>query len=192
MKLERTQRYKLHLTDNTYSVVGPNGEAHFTAPATERFPKLYVASRRGTPVYVGIRSQSMATRVHFGLRASGAHGYHGYRMRGGGNFDLDIWYLDDAPPAKAAAELECIEAEVVYFTRKTLNQWPEFQTEIHFHTHHNSFTAMQQSGYFSTLTATPNPPLSRRRASTVTETAVLGGSEASRYAAKGRITCSEP
>jgi hypothetical protein len=106
------------------------------APATQRFPKLYIASRKGVPIYVGITSQSMATRLRIGLRATGQHGYHGYRWRGQRNLDLDIWYLDDAPADAARSELECIEAEVVFLTRQRFRQWPEFQTEIHFHASH--------------------------------------------------------
>jgi hypothetical protein len=133
VKLERTQRYRLEAGTDSCSVVAPNGSHHFVAPATQRIPKLYIASRNGAPIYVGITSQSMATRLRFGFRANGKHGYHGYRWRGQSDLDLDIWYLDDVPPATAAAELECIEAEVVFLTRQTFNQWPEFQTEIHFH-----------------------------------------------------------
>ncbi len=133
MKIERTQRYKLNLAGDTYSVRGSNAESKFIAPATQHFPKLYIASRRGIPVYVGITSQGMAARLRLGLRARGEHGYHGYAMRGQGTFYLDIWYLDDAPAQEAASELECIEAEVVYLCRRDFNQWPEFQTEIHFH-----------------------------------------------------------
>jgi hypothetical protein len=133
MKLERTQRYGLHADARSCSVVAPNGQPHFVAPATQRFPKLYIASRKGVPIYVGITSQSMSARLRSGLRASGEHGYHGYRWRGQRDLDLDIWYLDDAPPDRAAKELECIEAEVVFLTRQKFSQWPEFQTEIHFH-----------------------------------------------------------
>jgi hypothetical protein len=75
----------------------------------------------------------MANRLRFGLRADGKGGYYGYPWRGQTDLDLDIWYLDDAPPTKAAKELECIEAEVVFLTRQKLDQWPKFQTEIHFH-----------------------------------------------------------
>jgi hypothetical protein len=133
MKLERTQRYRLHAGTSSCSVVAPRGECHFVAPATQRFPKLYIASRKGIPIYVGITSQSMATRLRMGLHATGQHGYHGYRWRGQRDLDLDIWYLDDAPADTARTELECIEAELVFLTRQRFSQWPEFQTEIHFH-----------------------------------------------------------
>lgn len=75
----------------------------------------------------------MAARLSFGLRANGKGGYYGYAWRGQTELDLDIWYLDDVPSAKATHELECVEAEVVFLTRQELDQWPEFQTEIHFH-----------------------------------------------------------
>jgi hypothetical protein len=133
MELERTERYKLHLGTDSYSVVGPKAQVTFVAPATLRLPKLYVASRHGVPIYVGITSQSMAARLRSGLKANGNHGYHGYRMRGQRDLDLDLWYLDGANPQAARNELECIEAEVVYLSRQRFEQWPEFQTEIHFH-----------------------------------------------------------
>jgi hypothetical protein len=56
-----------------------------------------------------------------------------YRWHQQRDLDLDIWYLDDAPANTARTELECIEAEVVFLTRQRFRQWPEFQTEIHFH-----------------------------------------------------------
>jgi len=133
MKLERTDRYRLHAGSSSCSVVAPGGACHFVAPATHRIPKLYIASRKGVPIYIGITSQPMSARLRMGLRADGQHGYHGYRWRGQRDLDLDIWYLDDAPAGTAARELECIEAEVVFLTRQRFDQWPEFQTEIHFH-----------------------------------------------------------
>ena len=44
---------------------------------------------------------------------------------------LHIWYLDgeDTKPA----DLETIEAEVVFLYRQESGQWPQEQTEIHFH-----------------------------------------------------------
>ncbi len=47
--------------------------------------------------------------------------------------DLDIWCLFGASSNSAATELECVEAEVVFLARQKFKQWPEFQTEIHFH-----------------------------------------------------------
>lgn len=133
MTLKRTQRYQLRLASGGYSVVAPDGAPHFVAPATQAIPKLYVASRGRILIYIGITRQSMATRLRNGLQANGQHGYYGYRWRDQPNLNLDIWYLDNAPEERAAAELECIEAEVVFLARQRFGQWPEFQTEIHFH-----------------------------------------------------------
>jgi hypothetical protein len=47
------------------------------------------------------------------------------------NLNLDIWYLegDDIK----GTDLETIEAEVVFLYRQESGQWPQAQTEIHFH-----------------------------------------------------------
>jgi hypothetical protein len=118
---------------DSYKVLGPDDVPHFTAPATKDVPKLYVVSRSGILGYVGITSQSMATRLRSGLQASGKHGYHGYRWRNERGLDLDIWCLAGASSKRASDELECVEAEVVFLARQTFDRWPEFQTEIHFH-----------------------------------------------------------
>jgi len=133
MKLEHAQRYRLYTHNDSCSVLGLDDVRHFTAPATMHVPKLYVVSRNGIPVYVGITSQSMATRLRLGFQADGKHGYHGYRWRNQRRLTLDVWRLAGASPKRALAELECIEAEVVFLTRTKFDQWPEFQTEIHFH-----------------------------------------------------------
>ena len=133
MKLEHAQRYRLEALKDSCSVLGPDDERHFTAPATKKIPKLYVISRNGIPGYVGITSQPMATRLRSGLQADGKHGYHGYRWRNQQKLALDIWCLAGVASDRASMELESIEAEVVFLARKEFDQWPEFQTEIHFH-----------------------------------------------------------
>ncbi len=134
MKLERTHRYCLDAGNDNCLVVGPDGEEHFVAPATQRIPKLYIVSRQSEliPVYVGITAQPMAARLRLGLQADGQHGYHGYQWRGQPGLFLDIWCLKGANREEFTVELECIEAEVVFLVRKKYGQWPEFQTEIHF------------------------------------------------------------
>ncbi len=133
MKLEHAQRYRLDTRADSYTVSGADDVRHFTAPATKHVPKLYIVSRHGIPGYVGITSQSMATRLRFGLKADGQHGYHGYRWRNQRGLALDIWCLAGASSKRASGELECVEAEVVFLVRQTFDRWPEFQTEIHFH-----------------------------------------------------------
>lgn len=133
MRLEHVQQYEVKPRGNTYTVVGKDNVEHFVAPVTKRGPKLYVVSRRGTPVYVGITFQSMATRLNFGFRAAGQGGYYGYRWKKQRDLKLDIWLLKGVPHKRARGELETVEAEVVFAIRQTFSQWPQFQTEIHFH-----------------------------------------------------------
>ena len=121
------------ITDRSATVRAPDGTPHFVAPATAKgVPKLYVASKEGVLLYVGATNQSMSVRLRGGLTANGAHGYHGYSWgKKNHAIHLDIWYLDrqDTEPA----DLETIEAEVVYLYRQEFGQWPQEQTEIHFH-----------------------------------------------------------
>jgi len=133
MKFEHAQRYRLDTRSDSYTVIGPDGASHFSAPATSRIPKLYVISRAGVPGYIGITTQSISSRLRYGLRAIGQHGYHGYRWRNQRGLALDIWCLTDARPKRASIEIQSIEAEVVFLIRKKFDQWPEFQTEIHFY-----------------------------------------------------------
>ena len=138
MKLNGPDKYHLTITNRSASVRAPDGTPHFVAPATVNGkPKLYVVSKAGILLYVGVTNQSMSVRLRGGLTADGTHGYHGYTW-GRANHDirLDIWYLegDDIKPP----DLETIEAEVVFLYRKESGQWPQAQTEIHFHPSRNS------------------------------------------------------
>jgi hypothetical protein len=45
---------------------------------------------------------------------------------------LHVWYHENAAGDVLNLEAETVEAEVVYLVRAA-GQWPEFQTEIHFH-----------------------------------------------------------
>jgi len=75
----------------------------------------------------------MRTRFRLGFTATGENGYHGYAWRH--NFKeavLDIWCHEDAPLKNSDRDMETVEAEVVFLARLA-GQWPEGQTEIHFH-----------------------------------------------------------
>jgi hypothetical protein len=142
MKLNGPDEYHLTITDRSVSVMSQNGTPHFVAPATAKNkPKLYVASKDGVLLYVGVTRQSMSVRLRGGLTAKGVHGYHGYSWgKKNHSIRLHIWYLegDDAKPN----DPETIEAETVFLYRQELGQWPESQTEIHFYpsvTHHREF-----------------------------------------------------
>jgi len=94
--------------------------------------KLYTVSRCGALLYVGVTSQSMSVRLRYGLTADGQNGYHGYSWGKKNHLvQLQLWYLDGG--ASANLVLETIEAEVVFLYRQESGQWPEDQTEIHFH-----------------------------------------------------------
>lgn len=45
---------------------------------------------------------------------------------------LDIWCDSDPLTPQSVRDIETVEAEVVFLIRQA-GQWPEFQTEIHFH-----------------------------------------------------------
>lgn len=133
MKLNGPDKYHLTITDRAARVRAPDGTPHFVAPATVRGkPKLYVASKAGVLLYVGVTSQPMAVRLRGGLTADGTHGYHGYAWgREDHAIRLDIWYLEGDDTNRT--DLEAIEAEVVFLYRHESDQWPQAQTEIHFH-----------------------------------------------------------
>src|SRR5262249_45104738 len=87
----------------------------------------------GKLIHVGITRQPMRTRFRLGFTATGENGYHGYAWRH--NFKeavLDIWCHEDAPLKNSDRDMETVEAEVVFLARLA-GQWPEGQTEIHFH-----------------------------------------------------------
>ena len=109
----------------------------FVPPASiGKRPKLYVISKGARLLYVGFTTQPMADRLRQGLTANGGHGYSGYPWRRRKQtLSLTIWYLDGANATPT--NLEAIEAEVVFLYRHESGQWPEEQTEIHFHPSNN-------------------------------------------------------
>jgi len=133
MKISGPNTYYLAINACKINVTGPNGENHFVAPATsKKTTKLYIVSAEGMLLYVGVTSQSMSTRIRMGMTADGTHGYHGYTWgKKNHNLRLDIWYLKDS--ATPNLDIETIEAETVFLYRKMSDQWPAYQTEIHFH-----------------------------------------------------------
>lgn len=81
---------------------------------------------------MGHTKRSVRARLYEGWNATGKHGYHGYRVRhGNAKAVLSIWCHMDAVD-RNERDIETVEAEVVFLIR-SLGQWPEFQTEIHFH-----------------------------------------------------------
>ena len=124
------QTYELIIDKPRYTVTGPHGHG-FKPPASEpKRWKLYTISKGGKLLYVGIASRRMSARIRDGVTATGAHGYHGYKLDDG-EYRLDVWA---ATHDVVQEDVERIEAEVAYYWRHHQGNWPEAQNEIHFHT----------------------------------------------------------
>jgi hypothetical protein len=133
MDVTGPDRYKLTFDAERFTVLCPRGSDKFSGLATSKLPKLYIASVEGKPIYVGVRKQSMRSRLRFGWNAAGASGYYGYAWRHKfTKADLGIWCHRDAPTENSCLDIETVEAEVVFLIR-CAGKWPPFQTEIHFH-----------------------------------------------------------
>jgi hypothetical protein len=110
------------------------GTTKFSGLSTRaKTPKIYIISRDGQPIYVGVTVQTMRKRLRLGFTADGRSGYHGYQWR---RFFksavLDVWCPTQPDGLFTAKGAETIEAEIVYLIRHN-GQWPAYQTEIHFH-----------------------------------------------------------
>lgn len=133
MKILGPERYSLILDSESYSVRGPDNTTKFFKLAASHQPKLYVVSVNENPIYIGITKQPMRSRLRFGWTAKGQAGYWGYPWRNKFNeVNLDIWYHMNPEESKSMLDFETIEAEVVFIIR-CAGQWPQYQTEIHFH-----------------------------------------------------------
>jgi hypothetical protein len=76
----------------------------------------------------------MAARIRLGFQADGTGGYYGYRWRAAMPMaSCHVWCLLDVAEEDELRVLECVESEVVFGYRKKFDQWPPYQTEIHFH-----------------------------------------------------------
>ena len=116
---------------------------NFSSPVTDKnLPKLYVLSIEKEIVYMGYTSQSVSSRLYYGLRANGKngyHGYHGYKWKQQQELSLDVFVFQDFFGKDAKENImyyqfiEAIEAELVYLVRHKTGKWPKFQNEIHFH-----------------------------------------------------------
>ena len=75
----------------------------------------------------------MRNRLRQGWQAAGKGGYYGYDWRKElTKSDLDIWCHEDPRDKNSMLDIETVEAEVVHLIRQS-GQWPQYQTEIHFH-----------------------------------------------------------
>jgi hypothetical protein len=127
------ESFGLALDSAQFQVTQPHGGRTFLGRATSRMPKLYVVASGGQIVYVGVTRQPLRTRLRLGWAADGRTGYYGYQWRHKlTKVSVHVWYHENAGGDQLNLEAETVEAEVVYLVRAG-GQWPEFQTEIHFH-----------------------------------------------------------
>jgi hypothetical protein len=133
MNLAGPQKYEMTLTPDSVSVLCEKGTNRFSGLATNDLPKLYIVSVKGKPVYVGLTRQVVRSRLRIGMKADGKNGYHGYAWRRNNkSATLNVWCHMDAK-GRNVADIETVEAEVVFLIRQHMDQWPASQTEIHFH-----------------------------------------------------------
>lgn len=133
MRITGPQRYELTFDRRGFRVTCERSTSRFSGIATSNKPKIYIVSRRGKPLYVGVTKQSIRNRLRFGWKAKGEGGYYGYAWRNVlTSATLDVWCHEDASSVKPLLDIETVEAEVVFLIRSA-GQWPKHQTEIHFH-----------------------------------------------------------
>lgn len=123
--------YKIKVKNKDIVSISPNDDPktkHFIAPVTKKGNKIYLVGKKGLIHYVGITRQSMNARIRYGVKPNHKSGYHGYKwLQENGNHSLIVWTFSDNE------DIEAIEAEIVHFFRVQHDQWPKYQTEIHFH-----------------------------------------------------------
>ena len=140
MPIEGPFTYQIGFTaDEITKVVCPDGRRGkiFWGEASRQVPKLYIISDGGNPLYVGKTSRRLRERLRSGFKAEGEHGYYGYAWRHRLTWaTIDVW-LATGDDAQDSTWIETVEAEGVFLIRQTCDQWPEHQTEIHFHASFN-------------------------------------------------------
>jgi hypothetical protein len=96
--------------------------------------------------------------MRLGFQADGICGYYGYQWRRTlKNVQCLVWCLHDVPEEKELHALECIESEVVFAYRQTFDQWPRYQTEIHFHLSTREHRTLAQEIFSGFAHLGPNP-----------------------------------
>lgn len=154
MEAKEYYQYHLKITDGKISSIkledkeGKVVEVNtFEKPVTRKdLSKLYVVKHQSEIIYVGVTSQGIRDRLRYGLQAKGKHGYHGYHWKDLDEIDLLVWCFPEEPK-----RIESIEAELVYLVRNHTGQWPEYQTEIHFHKVTEEEKKVAESIYQETL-----------------------------------------
>ena len=103
----------------------------FVDPETDKTKqKIYIIkTTKDQIVYVGKTNQSLSSRLRQGLNPKKGTGYHGYKWKENG----EIYIYSFTFEGLSDIEIEAIEAEIVFLVRREKGQWPDYQTEIHFH-----------------------------------------------------------
>lgn len=122
------------------SILKEGKQVRFTAPLTKsKVPKIYVIKIAGEVVYIGYTSQSVTSRLNYGLKANGKNGYYGYQWKDKTDeVELLVFVFertltgDENHDKPIIALVEAIEAELVYKFRENNGEWPKYQNEIHF------------------------------------------------------------
>lgn len=112
----------------------------FVPPLTKnKRPKIYVIKVDKEVVYIGYTSQSITSRLNYGLKAKGKNGYHGYKWKNASDevellvFVFERELAGDIEKDRGTINfVEAIEAELVFKHRAEKGYWPKYQNEIHF------------------------------------------------------------
>jgi hypothetical protein len=99
----------------------------------EGLAKLYLVKDDTFYKYVGATMQPIHTKLAQGLRANGQHGYHGYKWKNLDTVEVFVWTFNNM----TKAQIEAVEAELVFQIRNAYGRWTDCQNEIHFN---NTFT----------------------------------------------------
>ena len=86
MGLSDPARFRITASDEeatSFSIADDSRRTKFSHPLTSTLPKLYVITVKTNPapMYVGITTQSMRSRLRLGFSADGKGGYYGYEWR---------------------------------------------------------------------------------------------------------------
>lgn len=118
----------------------------FSHPFTGSHPKIYLVKFEDEIIYVGYTKDSIANRLSYGLAPYNKtvtnpeiiprrNPYAGYKWRHLDKVDYFVWVFEDIKlPVTTEMKylFENIEAEIV-FKLKQQNNWPKYQSEIHFY-----------------------------------------------------------
>jgi len=95
---------------------------------TTKVPKVYILKENSDYLYVGTTTQSISSRLRYGLKADGKAGYHGYKWKTKEKVRLFVWRFENL----TMHQVENVEAELAFLIREKTGKWPIYQNEIHF------------------------------------------------------------